>query len=376
MPEVDRYQHYEVLKRADGSLWELGRGIMGITYKAYDTNLRCTVALKVIDAAYLESDTARRRFLRAARAAAVLRHPNMASMLYLGTDHGTYFYAVEFIDGQTVDEYMKQKGRLTPLEALDIALQVSRVLAAAARQQLVHRDLKPSNLMVVDADGEKVVKIIDFGLLKSVEREGQDSAPPIEGGFVGTPQFGSPEFASLEQLVREDLDVRSDIYSLGATLYYLVTGHPPFSGSVDQIMSQHLYKPVPVEPLQGYPAPFIDLILSMMAEDRHKRPQSAVELRQRIQDCMLEVEAAKASPLSSIGTLRVCHEISVAERQLVIAVRCSVYERLLIHLLRDGPLAVSFVPSCVIALTTKWRFASYISGSMVMELRFGLMRKI
>src|SRR5919206_5318295 len=291
MPEDDRYQHYEVLKRADGSLWELGRGAMGVTYKAYDTNLRCPVALKVINATYLESDTARQRFLREARAAAALRHQNVAAVFHLGTDHGNYFYALEFIDGQTIDEYMKAKGRLTPLEALDIALQVTRALAAAARQHIVHRDLKPSNLMVVDADGEKVVKVIDFGLVKNIKREGEDSGSlTVGGGFVGTPHFASPE-----QLEERDLDVRSDIYSLGATLYYLVTGRPPFSGSVAQIMSQHLYNPVPVEPLQGYPAPFIDLILSMMAKDRDKRPQSAAELRQRIQDCIRELSVAEVS---------------------------------------------------------------------------------
>jgi serine/threonine protein kinase len=177
MPEEDRYQHYEVLKRPDGGLWELGHGAMGVTYKAYDTNLRCTVALKVINAVYLENETARQRFLCEARAAAALRHQNVASVFHLGTDHGTYFYAMEFVDGQTVDEYLKQKGKLTPLEALDIAFQVARALAAAARQQLVHRDLKPANLMLVDQDGEKVVKVIDFGLVKSAKREEEGSAP-------------------------------------------------------------------------------------------------------------------------------------------------------------------------------------------------------
>src|SRR5437868_3743897 len=175
MPDAENYQHYQVLRREDGSLWELGRGAMGVTYKAYDTNLRCTVALKVINSAYLESETARQRFLREARAAAALRHQNVASVFHLGTDHGNYFYAMEFIDGQTVDEFMKQQGRFEPLEALELALQVTRALAAAARQQLVHRDLKPANLMLVDEEGEKVVKVIDFGLAKSIKREGEDS---------------------------------------------------------------------------------------------------------------------------------------------------------------------------------------------------------
>src|SRR5262249_59935245 len=116
MAEAERYQHYEVLRRDDGSLWELGRGAMGITYKAFDTNLRCAVALKVINNAYLNSDVARQRFLREARAAAALRHQNVASVFHLGSDQDSYFYAMEFIDGQTVDSYMAAKGRLEPEE--------------------------------------------------------------------------------------------------------------------------------------------------------------------------------------------------------------------------------------------------------------------
>jgi len=172
MPEAENYQHYQVLRREDGSLWELGRGAMGITYKAFDTNLRCTVALKVINNTYLDSEIARQRFLREARAAAALRHQNVASVFHLGSDHDSYFYAMEYIDGQTVDAYMAAKGKMEPVEALRICLQVTRALAAAARQQLVHRDLKPANLMLVDEDGEKIVKVIDFGLAKTAKREG------------------------------------------------------------------------------------------------------------------------------------------------------------------------------------------------------------
>jgi serine/threonine protein kinase/TPR repeat protein len=288
MPDAENYQHYQVLRREDGSLWELGRGAMGITYKAFDTNLRCTVALKVINNTYLDSEVARQRFLREARAAAALRHQNVASVFHLGSDHDSYFYAMEYIDGETVDAHMAAKGQMEPVEALRICLQVTRALAAAARQQLVHRDLKPANLMLVDEDGEKIVKVIDFGLAKTAKREGEDSGTlTIAGGFVGTPHFASPE-----QLEERDIDIRSDIYSLGATLYYMLTGRPPYSGSVAQIMSQHLYKPIPTEPLANTPACVTALIEKMMQKDREKRPQTPAELRREIVGCLEQLQGA------------------------------------------------------------------------------------
>jgi serine/threonine protein kinase/TPR repeat protein len=319
MPDAENYQHYQVLRREDGSLWELGRGAMGITYKAFDTNLRCTVALKVINNTYLDSEVARQRFLREARAAAALRHQNVASVFHLGSDHDSYFYAMEYIDGETVDAYMTAKGHMEPVEALRICLQVTRALAAAARQQLVHRDLKPANLMLVDEDGEKIVKVIDFGLAKTAKREGEDSGTlTIAGGFVGTPHFASPE-----QLEERDIDIRSDIYSLGATLYYMLTGRPPYSGSVAQIMSQHLYKPVPTEPLANFPPCVTALIEKMMQKDREKRPQTPAELRREIVRCLeqlqgagsttvqIEAEAAVASLVPEPGEKTATPEVEV-----------------------------------------------------------------
>jgi serine/threonine protein kinase/TPR repeat protein len=294
MPDAENYQHYQVLRREDGSLWELGRGAMGITYKAFDTNLRCTVALKVINNTYLESEVARQRFLREARAAAALRHQNVASVFHLGSDHDSYFYAMEYIDGETLDSHMATKGHFEPVEALGICLQVTRALAAAARQQLVHRDLKPANLMLVDEDGEKIVKVIDFGLAKTAKREGEDSGTlTIAGGFVGTPHFASPE-----QLEERDIDIRSDIYSLGATLYYMLTGRPPYSGSVAQIMSQHLYKPIPTEPLAGAPPCVTALIEKMMQKDREKRPQTPAELRREIGACLEQLQGSGSTTIS------------------------------------------------------------------------------
>ncbi|HET9374201.1 MAG TPA: serine/threonine-protein kinase, partial [Chthoniobacterales bacterium] len=289
MPEAARYQHYEVLRRGDGSLWELGRGAMGITYKAYDTNLHCAVALKVINSTYLGNDTARQRFLREARAAAALRHPNVASVFNLSTDQDNYFYVMEFIDGETVEACVKRKGRLDHVEALNITLQVARALGAAAKQRLVHRDLKPANLMLVDQEGEQVVKVIDFGLAKSAKDAG-DTGTLTMGGFVGTPHFASPE-----QVEEGDLDVRSDIYSLGATLYFMVAGKAPFSGSVGQIMSQHLYKPISVEPLTDVPRCLISLIQRMLEKDRGQRPQTPRDLQSAVVDCLEELRGRAAS---------------------------------------------------------------------------------
>jgi serine/threonine protein kinase/TPR repeat protein len=296
MPTAERYQQYELLRREDGSLWELGRGAMGITYKAYDTNLRFAVALKVINSAYLESDTARQRFLREARAAAALRHPNVASVFNLGTDQEHYFYVMEFIDGETLDARVRRDGPLKAAEALNIALQVARALAVAAKQQLVHRDLKPTNLMLVDQEEELTVKVIDFGLAKVAKDAGEDSAALTIGGFVGTPHFASPE-----QVEEGDVDIRSDIYSLGATLYFVLTGQSPFSGSIGQIMSQHLYKPLPMEPLAGFPRCIGSLVQGMMAKDRNTRPQTAQELQKAILACLDEIRDSPGSRVQKAG---------------------------------------------------------------------------
>jgi hypothetical protein len=114
MRGVKRYQHYEILRRDDGTLWELGRGAMGVTYKAYDTDLRCTVALKVIRSTFLESEPAWQRFLREIRTRAALRHRNVARLVGAGTDGDNYFYATELVDGETVEAAVRRTGHLDP----------------------------------------------------------------------------------------------------------------------------------------------------------------------------------------------------------------------------------------------------------------------
>ncbi|MES2572280.1 MAG: serine/threonine-protein kinase, partial [Verrucomicrobiota bacterium] len=282
MPATLKFDHYEVLTRDDGSPFELGRGAMGITYKAFDTSLRIPVALKVINGTYLDSEVARQRFIREARSAAKLRHRHVASVFHLGIDGNAYFYAMELIDGETVESLTKRQGALAPALALQIADQVARAFNAAQPHGLVHRDIKPANLMLVQEDDELVTKVIDFGLAKSsVPEEGAENAATISmAGFVGTPHFASPE-----QLEEQEIDVRSDIYSLGITLWYMLSGQTPFTGSLAQVMSQHLSKPPPFEKLGPLPAPLATLLGRMLEKDPANRPQTPAALRKEIEEC-------------------------------------------------------------------------------------------
>jgi hypothetical protein len=135
-----RFEHYELVTGEDGKPVELGRGAMGVTYKAFDINLRCPVTLKVISERYLGDESARLRFLREARAAASVRHPNVASVFHLGKTGSSYFYAMEFVEGETLEKLIKRSGRLDVKLALEIATQVAAGLAAVHEQNLVHRD--------------------------------------------------------------------------------------------------------------------------------------------------------------------------------------------------------------------------------------------
>ena len=152
---VQRFEHYELVKGEDGKPVELGRGAMGVTYKAFDVDLHCPVTLKVISEKYLGDESARLRFLREARAAAKLRHSNVASVLHLGRTGSNYFYAMEFVEGETLENLIKRSGRLEVNLALEIATQVAAGLAAVHKQKLVHRDIKPSNIMVSYRGGRR-----------------------------------------------------------------------------------------------------------------------------------------------------------------------------------------------------------------------------
>src|ERR1700675_2366749 len=251
-----RFENYEIVKGEDGIPVELGRGAMGITYKAFDVDLRCLVTLKVITARYLNDESARLRFLREARAAASVRHPNVASVFHLGRTGQNYFYAMEFVEGETLENLLKRSGRLEVKLALEIAAEVTAGLAAVHKQKLVHRDIKPSNIMVSLEEGDAVTaKIIDLGLAKAVNEAGSQTAISMPGGFAGTPEFASPE-----QFAGVSVDIRSDIYSLGVVLWQMVTGQVVFRGSPAEVMYQHQHAPLPLQELGHVPQPVVVLL--------------------------------------------------------------------------------------------------------------------
>src|SRR5262245_54423078 len=300
-----RFGVYEIDCHADGSLCELGRGAMGVTYRATDTSLQRKVALKIIKSDIAErSADARERFVREARAAAALRHEHIATVYQFGMRLETeqYFYAMELIEGETLEDRVRRAGPLEARCTIGIAEQVTSALAAAEKHGLVHRDLKPANLMLVNADdvevagsdqarskrskmhalrksGIPVVKIIDFGLAKAFHTA-TDPKSLTHDRFVGTPAFASPE-----QFEHSALDVRSDIYSLGETLWFALTGKTPFAGrTLSEIHGAQKSNVLPIEQLKAAHVPhrLKSLLESMLSFQPASRPGTH-ELAARLQ---------------------------------------------------------------------------------------------
>jgi serine/threonine protein kinase/tetratricopeptide (TPR) repeat protein len=292
-----QFEHYELLRHDDGRPIELGRGAMGVTYKAFDVDLQCLVALKVIREKYLGDESARLRFLREARAAASLRHPNVASVFHLGRSGGNYFYAMEFVEGDTLEHLIKRSGQLEVKLAMEIVSQVAAGLSAVYKENLVHRDIKPSNIMVRFEEGPTATaKIIDLGLAKAANESSSEAAISLPGAFAGTPEFASPE-----QFAGMAVDIRSDLYSLGVTLWNMLTGKVPFQGSVAEIMNQHQQAPLPLEQLQGLPQPTRVLLQVLLKKNSASRFQTPAELLQ----VMPTVRGAIAAGRPVLKTIRI-----------------------------------------------------------------------
>jgi serine/threonine protein kinase len=286
-----QFGHYEIQRHPDGSFVELGRGAMGVTYRAIDTTLRFSVALKVIDPRAAGLEVNRERFLREARAAARLRHPHVASVLYYGIGpRGQCFYTMEFVEGETLAVRVQRSGPLPVRDALEVIAQVASALEAAEQPGLVHRDLKPANLMLTKGKGINV-KVIDFGLAKVVGSD-ETTESLTHDGFVGTPAFASPE-----QFCGVAVDRRSDYFSLGSTLFYLLTGSAPFKADrADQLEEQIAKGIVPIDRLKAaaIPRPVRELVAALLSTDPAKRPQTGQALCEAITSCQRAIGTAKS----------------------------------------------------------------------------------
>jgi serine/threonine protein kinase len=208
--------HYRIVEK-------LGEGGMGVVYKAEDTKLGRTVALKFLAQHLLNDEEAKARFLREAKAAAALDHPNICTIYEIGEADGKTFISMAFIEGETLEDRIA-KGPLPIKDTLDIARQVADGLQAAHEKSVVHRDIKPANIVV---DGKGRATIMDFGLARLTEA----SRLPKVDTAMGTVAYMSPE-----QAQGMDVDHRSDVWSLGCVLYEMVAGQRPFLGQYDQAL--------------------------------------------------------------------------------------------------------------------------------------------
>ena len=302
---LQQFAQYVIEKREDGRAWELGRGAMGVTYRATDSTLQRSIALKITNIDHApNATTARERFLREARAAAALRHPNIATVHQFGIDEesGQCFYAMELIEGETLEERVRRKGPCDVPTVIAIAQQVAGALLAAETRGLVHRDIKPGNLMIIDdINSNPIVKIIDFGLAKALTAP-IDPASATSMGFVGTPAFASPE-----QLGQKHLDIRSDVYSLGLTLWFALTGRTPFAGHTTDELRRARAEPLPLDQIKsiGIPKCLRVLLGSMLSLEPAARPGTA-SLSFRIARCRTharrKLTAAAIAGILGIGS--------------------------------------------------------------------------
>jgi serine/threonine protein kinase/formylglycine-generating enzyme required for sulfatase activity len=267
--EIGRLGPYRVLE-------VLGKGGMGIVFRAEDPQLNRLVALKVMRPKMAAAHTGRERFLREARAMAAIKHEHIVSIYQVGEDRGVPFLAMEFLEGETLESRLHRERKLAAAEVLRIGRQIASALAEAHHRKLIHRDIKPSNLWLEDL-GERVaspdrvrLKMLDFGLARAIQGK---SVLTQFGTIVGSPEYMAPE-----QVEGKALDPRCDLFSLGCVLYRMTTGESPFEradliSTLMAVVSKDPARPHDLEP--SVPPALSQLILKLLAKEPGKRPESA-----------------------------------------------------------------------------------------------------
>jgi eukaryotic-like serine/threonine-protein kinase len=244
---------------------KIGQGSMGSIYKGLQISMDRIVAIKILSPKYAQNRAFRERFLSEARAVARLNHPNIIQGIDVGEANGIHYFTMEYIDGPTVGELLKRGGALDEKRVLNIVIQISRALNHAFQHAILHRDIKPDNILLTR---EGVAKLCDLGLAKIQKKE--DPAGTRPGSAMGTPYYISPEQARGE----DDVDTRSDIYSLCASLHHMVVGEVPFPGeTAAAVIAKHLTEPL-TPPRQRNPlvSPGVEYIILKGREDRYQMP--------------------------------------------------------------------------------------------------------
>lgn len=273
-------------------LEKIGHGGMGTVYKAHHLALDIVVAVKVLKPLSDVPD-AKERFLREARIAAKLRHPNIIGVTNVGCENGIHFIVMDFIDGKTLQTIISEKGKIEPQEAVRITMQVLSALQLALKNGIVHRDIKPENI-IIDKNG--TAKLADLGLAR-IDGDIRLTMPNI--------MLGSPHYAAPEQTENPTAaDCRSDIYALGCTLYHMLAGSTPFPGnSIVDVIVKHMHRPVPVlkDNVPSIPGPLSDVVATMMQKEPDKRFQTPSEVIEALNRSFPHVFGAQYSSSDNIS---------------------------------------------------------------------------
>lgn len=274
---------------------ELGRGALGVVFRAKDIMLERVVAIKVIQDKMSSDTVAALRFQREARLAASLQHPNIVTVFDFGVlEDNRPYLVMEFLGGETVEDVLKRSMRMNAAKAVPMFISVCQALAHAHKNGIVHRDLKPGNIMLLKDDtGNEVVKLVDFGIAKPILE--QDSDLTAAGSVIGTPSYMSPE-----QCLGKPLDTRSDIYSLGCVMYHVLTGVRPLTGqsSLETLTKQVSEQPRSFSEVAGgvqLPDMLERCVFRALLKSPGERHQSVVELREELEQAMTSLWSQKGA---------------------------------------------------------------------------------
>jgi serine/threonine-protein kinase len=271
---------------------KLGQGSHGVVYKAKQLSMDRYVAVKVLHPKYSTNTALLERLTREARIAARLSHNNIVQAIDVGTAGPLHYFVMELVEGKTIREEIEGGKVYKEREAIEIVVQIAQALGHAARRGLVHRDVKPANI-VLTAEG--IAKLADLGMARTASDDAELRRKE-RGLTIGTPYYISPE----QVMAREDIDTRSDLYSLGATLYHMVTGRPPFEGNAEQIYNKHLRQALtpPDHINQELSGGLGEVVELLMAKDRGQRYQSP-------EDAIIDLECLLAGQAPKLARQRI-----------------------------------------------------------------------